>query len=45
MFYKIEENLLIRENLSDQLAQKIIEPDVELLKVAEKKIKYFKSKK
>jgi transcriptional regulator with XRE-family HTH domain len=46
-FYKFDENELIRENLSDQLAYKIIEAnaDIDILKVAEQKIEYLKSKK
>jgi transcriptional regulator with XRE-family HTH domain len=46
-FYKFDEKILIRENLSDQLAYKIIEADadIDVLKVAEKKIEYLKTKK
>ena len=45
-YYKLDEKLLIRENLSDQLAYKIIEADtnIDILKVAEKKIEYLKTK-
>ena len=44
-FFKYDEQLLFEENLSDQLAYKIIEADVDLdiLKVAEQKIEYLKS--
>lgn len=46
-FFKFDEQRLIRENLSDQLAYKIIEADADLdiLKVAEQKIEYLKTKK
>lgn len=46
-FFKFDENKLIREHLSDQLAYKIIEADVDIdiLKIAEKKIEYLKTKK
>jgi transcriptional regulator with XRE-family HTH domain len=46
-FFKHDEQLLIEENLSDQLAYKIIEADAdrEILKVAEQKIEYLKTKK
>lgn len=46
-FYKFDEKELIRENLSDQLAYKIIEADadIDILKVAEQKIEYLKTKK
>jgi transcriptional regulator with XRE-family HTH domain len=46
-FFKIDEHQLIREHLSDQLAYKIIEAetDLDILKVAEKKIEYLKTKK
>lgn len=45
-FFKYDEQLLIEENLSDQLAYKIIEADAdgEILKVAEQKIEYLKNK-
>jgi transcriptional regulator with XRE-family HTH domain len=45
-FFKHDEQLLIEENLSDQLAYKIIEADAdgEILKVAEQKIEYLKNK-
>jgi transcriptional regulator with XRE-family HTH domain len=44
-FFKYNEQLLIEENLSDQLAYKIIEANVDsnILKVAEQKIEYLKS--
>lgn len=46
-FFKVDENKLIREHLSDQLAYKIIEADadIDILKVAEQKIEYLKTKK
>ena len=46
-FFKFDEQLLIEENLSDQLAYKIIEADanMKILKVAEQRIKYLKTKK
>jgi len=46
-FFKYDEQLLIEENLSDQLAYKIIEADADrdILKVAEQKIEYLKTKK
>ncbi len=45
-FFKYDEQLLIEENLSDQLAYKIIEADADrdILKVAEQKIEYLKNK-
>lgn len=46
-FFNFDENKLIREHLSDQLAYKIIEAnaDIDILKVAEQKIEYLKTKK
>lgn len=46
-FFKYNEQLLFELNLSDQLAYKIIEADVDsdILKVAEQKIEYLKSTK
>jgi transcriptional regulator with XRE-family HTH domain len=46
-FFKFNEQQLIREHLSDQLAYKIIEADadIDILKVAEQKIEYLKTKK
>ena len=46
-FFKYDEQLLIEENLSDQLAYKIIEADAssEIFKVAEQKVKYLKNEK
>lgn len=46
-YFKYDVQLLIEENLSDQLAYKIIEADanLEILKVAEQKIEYLKTKK
>lgn len=45
-FFNYEEQLLIEENLSDQFAYKIIEAeaDINILKVAEQKVEYLKSK-
>lgn len=46
IFFNLDENLLIRQNLSDQLAYQIINAnaDVDILKVAEKKIEYLKKR-
>lgn len=46
-FFKYNEQLLINENLSDQLAYKVIEAnaDIDILRVAEQKIEYLKTKK
>jgi transcriptional regulator with XRE-family HTH domain len=46
-FFKCNERLLVEANLSDQLAYKIIEADAdrEILRVAEQKIEYLKTKK
>jgi transcriptional regulator with XRE-family HTH domain len=46
-YFNYNEQSLIEENLSDQLAYKIIDADANLniLKVAEKKIEYLKTKK
>lgn len=46
-FFKINENNLLVENLSDVFAYKVIEADlnIEVLKMAEQKIEYFKKKK
>jgi len=46
-FFNYDVQLLIEENLSDQLAYKIIESDADInvLKIAEDKIKYLKKKK
>lgn len=45
-FFNIDESLLKRQNLSDQLAYKIIEAnaDSDILRVAEQKIEYLKKK-
>jgi len=45
-FYKIDEQSLIRQFVSDQIAYKIIEEegDIEILKVAEKKVNYLQNK-
>ncbi|GAB4258589.1 MAG: hypothetical protein Kow0079_15820 [Vicingaceae bacterium] len=45
-FFKVNENELLNEFLSDQIAYKILDEDADLniLKVAEKKIKYGISK-
>lgn len=46
-FYKFNEQYLIRENLSDLIAYKVFEAnsDLEIFRVAEKKIKYLKTTK
>ena len=46
-FYKLDERTLLMENLSDQIAYKIIDSNAEtkILKVAEQKVKYLKNKK
>ena len=46
IFFKLDENLLKRQNLSDQIAYQIIHAnaDVNILKVAEKKIEYLKKR-
>jgi len=46
-YFNFDEIRLIREHLSDQLAYKVIEADfdVDILKFAEKKIEYLKTKK
>ncbi len=43
-YFKYDEQLLIEENLSDQIAYRILDENVDLnvLKVAEGKVKYFK---
>jgi transcriptional regulator with XRE-family HTH domain len=45
-FFKIEEKKLFNEFLSDYIAYKIIEEnvDIEILKVAEEKVSYIKNK-
>lgn len=47
IFFNLEIQSLILENLSDQIAYKILDADVgaEILKVAEQKVEYFKFKK
>ena len=46
LFFKIDEKSLIRQFVSDQIAYKIIEEDdMEILKVAEKKVMYLKDRK
>jgi transcriptional regulator with XRE-family HTH domain len=46
LFFKIDQKSLIRQFVSDQIAHKIIEEDdMEILKVAEKKVMYLKDKK
>ena len=44
-FYKINEKYLVKESISDLIAYKIIEENVDLytLKVAEKKVEYLKA--
>ena len=46
-FFKINENSLLLENLSDLFAYKVIEADlnIEVLKLAEQKIENYKKKK
>ncbi len=46
-FFKINENNLLVENLSDVFAYKVIEADlnIDVLKLAEQKIEYLKKKK
>ncbi len=46
IFFNLDENLLIRQNLSDQLAYQVIHAnaDVDILKVAERKIEYLKKR-
>jgi transcriptional regulator with XRE-family HTH domain len=46
LFFKVDENRLVRELLSDQFAYKMIkeEADLETLKVAEAKVSYYKKK-
>ena len=47
IFYKVDEHKLIMENLSDQIAYKIIDANAEtkIFYVAEEKVKYLKNKK
>jgi len=47
IFYKLDENLLKRQNLIDQLAYQVIDAnaDIEILRVAEQKIEYLTKKK
>ena len=47
IFFKLDENLLKRQNLSDQLAYQIIDAnaDIDILRVAEQKIEYLKKRK
>ncbi len=44
-FFKVEEKQLQNDYLSDQIAYKILEEeaDISILKVAEEKVKYFKT--
>ncbi len=46
-FFKFDEKQLIKENLSDQFAYRMIEEEADLdtLKVAEKKVEYLKKQK
>lgn len=46
-YFKLKEKVLLKEFLSDQIAYKILEEeaDIDTLKVAEQKVKYFKTKK
>lgn len=45
-FFKVDEKKLIKEMLSEQFANKIIEEeaDLDILKVAEEKVEYLKTK-
>ena len=45
VFFKISEKKLVKESVSDMIAYKIIEEEVDIdtLKVAERKVEYFKS--
>lgn len=45
-FFKLDEKDMLKEFLSDQIAYKILEEEADLdtLKVAEKKVQYFKTK-
>jgi HTH-type transcriptional regulator, competence development regulator len=45
-YYKLDEKYLLNEFLSDQIAYKILEEkaDLDILKVAEKKVHYLKTK-
>lgn len=47
LYYKINDNTLIKEYLSDQIAYKILDEEegIEILKVAEQKVKYHRQKK
>jgi len=47
IFYKVDENLLKRQNLIDQLAYQVIDAnaDIEILRVAEQKIEYLTKRK
>ena len=44
-FFKIDEKILIKEQLSDQIAYRLYEEDVDIgtLKVAEEKLEYIKN--
>lgn len=46
-YYNIDHNELVKQYLSDQIVNKILDEDqgLEILKVAEKKVVYLKSKK
>ena len=45
-YFNLDEKYLLKEYLSDQIAYKILEEeaDIDILKVAEKKVKYLKAK-
>ena len=45
-YFKLDEKALLKENLSDQIAYRILKEnaDLDTLKVAEKKVQYLKSK-
>lgn len=46
-YYNINDNTLLKEHLSDQIAYKILDEEegLDILKVAEQKVSYLKSKK
>lgn len=45
-YFKLDEKYLLKEYLSDQIAYKILEEevDIDILKVAERKVQYLKTK-
>ena len=46
LFFNVEENSLRREHLSDQIAYKVLKEndEIEILREAEYKVKYFRNK-